>query len=284
MKLDPPPAESDAQAAILEPMRRQARSLKGGLIYVSQVHPGIAHAVSRVCSFMAKPTEQSYTAAKRILAWLRDRSDLGCTYGRPHLRSLEDLIPSQDPFPPMHDSRDFALTCTVDSDLSSRSLPLLSDVDAKPADRNASRSQLGYEFSLAGACFEACSRRQHSVAVNTAVAELFAASTAAAILITINGVLRFVTFGILGVQPVVFWCDNEICITVAKDASSMKHVAYVARRVRFLQEMQSSDHRIISMRKVSGLANPADMLTKHLKKESFKLYAAKLYGCSPADL
>ena len=78
--------------------------------------------------------------------------------------------------------------------------------------------------------------------------------------------------------------DNEICITVAKDASSMKHVAYVARRVRFLQEMQSSDHRIISMRKVSGLANPADMLTKHLKKESFKLYAAKLYGCSPADL
>ena len=107
---------------------------------------------------------------------------------------------------------------------------------------------------------------------------------AAAILITINGVLRFVTFGILGVQPVVFWCDNEICITVAKDASSMKHVAYVARRVRFLQEMQSSDHRIISMRKVSGLANPADMLTKHLKKESFKLYAAKLYGCSPTDL
>ena len=64
----------------------------------------------------------------------------------------------------------------------------------------------------------------------------------------------------------------------------MKHVAYVARRVRFLQEMQSPDHRIISMRKVSGLANPADMLTKHLKKESFKLYAAKLYGCSPADL
>lgn len=54
-------------------------------------------AVSRVCSFMAKPTEQSYTGAKRILAWLRDRSELGCTYGRPQLRSLEDLIPSQDP-------------------------------------------------------------------------------------------------------------------------------------------------------------------------------------------
>ena len=70
------------------------------------------------------------------------------------------------------------------------------------------RSQLGYEFSIAGACFEACSRRQHSVAVNTAVAELFAASTAAAILITINGVLRFITFGILGVPPVVF-CQSS---------------------------------------------------------------------------
>ena len=96
--------------------------------------------------------------------------------------------------------------------------------------------------------------------------------------------LRFVSFGILGVHPVSVWCDNEICITVAKDASSMKHVAYVARRVRFLQELQSADRRVLNMRKVSGLANPSDMLTKHLKKESFRLYAAKLYGCSPTDL
>ena len=52
----------------------------------------------------------------------------------------------------------------------------------------------------------------------------------------------------------------------------------------FLQELQSTDRRVLNMRKVSGLANPADMLTKHLKKESFRLYAAKLYGCSPTDL
>lgn len=71
---------------------------------------------------------------------------------------------------------------------------------------------------------------------------------------------------------------------MAKDFSSMKHVAYVAHRVRFLQELQSPDRRVVAMRKISGLANPADMLTKHLKNKAFKLYAAKLYGCSPTDL
>lgn len=231
---------------------------------------------------MAKPTEQSYVAAKRILIWLRDRMDLGVTYGRPSIRSLDDLIPTGDTLQPMNDQRSPALTCTVDSDLSGRTLPTPDEALTKPADPHASRSQLGYEFTLAGGAFEAISRRQHSVAVDTAAAELFAASTAAAQLINITSVLRFITFGILGIHPVPMHCDNEICITVARDASSMKKVSYVARRVRLLQELVQRS--VVRMEKVSGLANPADMLTKHLVKDTFRKYAARLYGCLPSDL
>ena len=282
MSLEPPPPETPEQTAALEPMRKQARSLKGGLIYVSQVHPGIAHACSRVCSFMAKPTEQSYAAAKRILLWLRDRIDLGVTFGGPHIKSLDDLVPGELPRDPLDARRAPCLACTVDSDLNGRTLPTPAEAEACPPDSRASRSQLGYEFSIAGGCFDATSRRQHSIAVDTAAAELFAASTAAAQLINITGILRFITFGILGVHPVPMHCDNEICITVARDASSMKKVSYVARRVRLLQELV--ERKVINMVKVSGLANPADMLTKHLSKDIFRKYAANLYGAAIADV
>ena len=197
-------------------MRKLARSLKGGLIYIVQAHPGIAHAVSRVCAFMAKPTVDSYSAAKRILAWLRDRADLGVTYGRPDLLSLDDLIPTGDDCKPMDGARSHALSCCVDSDLNGRTLPTPEEQAERPADPRASRSQLGYEFSLGGATFEAVSRRQASVALDTAAAELFAATTAAAHLINVTGVLRFVTFGVLGSQPVSLWCDNEVCVAVGQ--------------------------------------------------------------------
>ena len=58
----------------------------------------------------------------------------------------------------------------------------------------------------------------------------------------------------------------------------MKKVSYVARRVRLLQELV--ERKVINMVKVSGLANPADMLTKHLVKEIFRKYAARLYNCA----
>ena len=96
-----------------------------------------------------------------------------------------------------------------------------------------------------------------------------------------TGVLRFVTFGVLGSQPVSLWCDNEVCVAVGQGAASMKKVAYVARRVRLLQELEG---RVTLLRKVAGTSNPADLLTKHLTKAIFRPYAARIYGCSVDDL
>ena len=276
--LEPPPVETAEQAAALEPMRKLARSLKGSLIYIAQVHPGIAHAVSRVCSFMAKPTHRSYACAKHILAWLCRHRALGVTFGGPHLRSLDDLQPRGAAQPPMSSLRDASLACSVDSDLSGRALPKLSlaEAAAAPPDRASSRSQLGYEFSIAGGCFDATSRRQPSTALDTAVAETFACSTAAAHLINITGVLRFVSFGVLGADPVPMWCDNEVAVMVANDASSLKRMAYIARRIRFLQELVKL--RLADVKNVPGKVNPADALTKHLHKQTYREYMARLYN------
>ena len=100
-----------------------------------------------------------------------------------------------------------------------------SEAAANPPDKASSRSQLGYDISLAHGCLEGVSRRQHSTALDTPTAETFAASVAAALLLHLTGVLRFVSFGILGHQCVPVWCDNEVTVMVSKDASSIKRLA-----------------------------------------------------------
>ena len=87
MHLVPAPEESDETRAVNAAWRAEARSLKGALVHLQQVHPAICNGVSRCCQLMATPTRESHAAAKRILAWLSNRADLGITYGAPHLRS-----------------------------------------------------------------------------------------------------------------------------------------------------------------------------------------------------
>ena len=88
--------------------------------------------------------------------------------------------------------------------------------------------------------------------------------------------LRFVSFGILGVHPVPVWCDNEACVQVARNASAVKRLAYVARRVKFIQELES--RRVVTLMNIEGNANPADMLTKYLAKPTWFPYASRLYN------
>ena len=276
MDLKAGPVETPEQIAANAGWRTKARSLKGALIHIAQIHPAIANATSRCCALMAMPTHESYAAAKRILAWLRDRPTLGVVWGAPHLTALTDLIPKARPLHPMGPERDYSLNCTVDSDLPGT--PMTNDPDAAQ-DRASHRAQLGYVLSLAGGCIEGVSRRQHSTAVDTPAAELFAASTAAAIIINVNAVLAFVSFGILGNDPVRMWCDNEAAVMVSKDATSIKRLAYIARRVRFLQELV--ERAIVTMLNVSGKVNPADALTKHVEpKTAYREYMARIYNVS----
>ena len=279
MELLPAGLETPAEASLHVAWRSNARSLKGALIHIQQVHPAIAHGVSRVCAHMATPTHESYAAAKRILAWLSNRADLGVTYGASNLTCAADLLPPKDDLLPMGDVRDCSLFCTVDSDLPGKGLPVRDASDTTYIDKQSHRAQLGYTISLAGGCMEAVSRRQHSTAVDTAAAEMFAASVAGAVLVSIISVLAFVSFGTLGHQTVRVWCDNEAAVMAANDASSIKRLAYIARRVRFLQELVT--RKIVVLLNIDGKQNPADALTKHIEpKGTFREYMARLYNAT----
>ena len=68
---------------------------------------------------------------------------------------------------------------------------------------------------------------------------------------------------------------------VTKDATSIKRLAYIARRIRFMQELQVRG--VISILDVDGKANPADALTKHVgPKALFQTYMANMYNTTNA--
>ena len=65
MDLQPAGEETAAEASMHSiAWRANARTLKGALIHIQQIHPAIAHGVSRACAHMATPTHESYAAAK----------------------------------------------------------------------------------------------------------------------------------------------------------------------------------------------------------------------------
>ena len=110
---------------------------------------------------------------------------------------------------------------------------------------------------------------------------MFAATTAASILVHLTGALAFVSFGVLGRHAVRLWCDNEAAVLAAKDASSIKRLAYIARRVRFLQELVVCN--IIDILDIDGKENPADALTKHISpKIAFSEYMSRMYNIATA--
>jgi hypothetical protein len=193
-----------------------------------------------------------------------------------------DLNQPDDPEKPMSTRLTYSMYACADSDLSKRDL-----IPGEPRPASASRSQLGYLIWFMGGVIESVSRRQPSVAIDTAAAELFAASTCAQAILCISDVLMFISFGVLGVDATPLWIDNEACILIAKDATSIKRLAYMARRAAWMRELTDTNHdvrQVVRPLKVDGTANPADALTKYLSKPIFRAYAARMYNCSEEGL
>ena len=56
------------------------RSLVGALQYLTLTRPDISFAVNKVCQFLHAPTTIHWTAAKRIVRYVKDTMNLGLTF------------------------------------------------------------------------------------------------------------------------------------------------------------------------------------------------------------
>jgi histone deacetylase 1/2 len=58
----------------------QYRSIVGALQYLTLTRPDLAFSVNKVCQYLHAPTTEHWTAAKRILRYVKDTSKLGITF------------------------------------------------------------------------------------------------------------------------------------------------------------------------------------------------------------
>ena len=119
---------------------RKYQSLVGGLLYAAtNTRPDVAYSVGMLCRAMARPTEDLFNAALRVLSYLHRHKHIGLCYEA-----------SNSPVSGMTDS-DWAVR----------------------------HSTSGYVFTLAQAAISWASKRQPTIALSSCEAEIMAASEAA---------------------------------------------------------------------------------------------------------
>ena len=108
-------------------------------------------------------------------------------------------------------------------------------------------------------------RTQNSVTLSSAEAELVAMGKAAAELIGVGAMSR--DFG--DETDGVLHADSSAAIAIAKRRGSgkLRHI-----NIASLWIQEKIEQKELTVKKVSGLANPADMMTKHLGREKLETY------------
>ena len=102
------------------------------------------------------------------------------------------------------------------------------------------------------------SHRIGAVTKDVTAAEVWeAAALAADVSIYVSTLIEW---GIPIAYTVPIWSDSESAKWIAQDARAVKRIAYIARRCRFLQELEARG--IIKILKILGTKNPVNCLTK----------------------
>ena len=184
---------------ILEQKRYQAAV--GGLLYLStKTRPDIAYAVSNVARFCAKPTNEHWTAIKRIFRYLKGTSNLGLLY--------------RDNTSPV---------CTGYSD---------ADWAGDIGDR---KSTSGYMFLQGGAAISWKSNKQPCIALSTTEAEYVALSAAAQEAIWIQKL----TSDLLNknIQGTTIMEDNQSAICLAKNQLTHGKTKNIEIKYHFVRDL-----------------------------------------------
>jgi len=208
-----------------ESTRTPYRELVGSLMYLAvATRPDIAHAVSWLSSFNDHHDETHWSAAKRVLRYLRGSSDLGITYKKSK-RSLLGF---------------------VDADWANC-----------PEDR---RSYTGYAFILANGVITWESRKQRTVALSSTEAEYMGISEASKEEIYLRRFLLELGFNELA--NITLFCDNVGAQKLVANPVFHSRTKHIDVRHHFVRE--AAKHHSIELKYTPTEHMAADILTKGL--------------------
>ncbi|KAL4569482.1 hypothetical protein LXL04_025120 [Taraxacum kok-saghyz] len=228
----------------------QYRQLVGALQYVTLSRPDITYAVNKACQFMHSPTENHWTAVKRILRYLHGTSDHGLRIN--------------------HNS-DAVLHAYTDAKFNS--LSAFSDADwaGCPDDR---RSTGGFAICLGSNLVSWSARKQKTASRSSTESEYKALADTVAELTWLEALLRELQIPIPAAPNL--WCDNLGATYLSANPVFHARTNHVEVDFHFVREKVAEGR--LSVQFISTHDQIADVFTKPLAVERFLFLKSKLRG------
>lgn len=209
------------------------RSLIGALLYVATAtRPDISYAVGYLSRFQNYCTEELYKYAIRVLVYLYHSKEKKLIY-----RKLSDDSPWIEGY--------------VDADWA--------------GDINDSKSTTGYILFQKSCPVIWRSVKQKNVSRSSTFAEYYALADCVEEVLFVKEILNFLKVDCD--KEIKIYEDNASTIQIAKNGSFTKKSRHIRVAVDFIKDL--IEKKEISVEKIAGEVNPADILTKPLGKVKF---------------
>ncbi|TMW59504.1 hypothetical protein Poli38472_004573 [Pythium oligandrum] len=229
-----------------EMSKRPYRSLIGCLQYVAQcTRPDIAFAVTHLSRFMENPGPRHWTAAIRVLRYLKSTRDYGISYGGDH----EENTP--------------VVFCDADWGTS---------VDDR-------RSVSGLVIMMNGGPIVFKAKYQSTVALSSSEAEYLALSLCGQEVMWVRTMLH--DLGINIKKPIQVWEDNQGAIALAHNAGYHARTKHIDIRHHYVRDLVADS--VIKLSYVETQRQLADILTKSLGTKRFE-FLRELMRVKPTEI
>ena len=206
------------------------QKLIGCLEYAANAtRPDITYAVHRLAQFSSNPDTTHFSAAKRILRYLKGSLDFGLIFRG-------------------NKNDSFKLFGYSDADWAGNS--------------NDRKSIGGYCFYLDNSLISHMSKKQKTVALSTAESETHAAVQATKEAIWLRNILK--ELSIKQLQPTVINCDNQAAIALSRNPEFHSRSKHVDIQYHFLR--QHVDMKTVDLEYIGSEDMAADGLTKALSR------------------
>ena len=211
--------------------QRQYQSAVGSLMYLAvSTRPDISYAVSSLARFSCKPTNEHWTALKRLLRYLKGTTNLGILYSD---TGMDKCIGYTD-----------------------------ADWEGDQDDR---KSTSGYIFLLCGGAISWKSQKQKCVALSTAEAEYIAMSTATQEAIWLRQLIAEISNS--SKSPTLMFEDNQSAIAMARNPQFHGRAKHIEIKHHYVREQLSKG--TVTLQYCPSHDMVADILTKGLGNDSF---------------
>lgn len=228
----------DQEPSNIDPkLLRRYRAIVGSILFASTtVRADIAYAAGMLSRAMSRPTPALLAAAERVVQYLYTTRDIGIHYSRNTEIKIEGSSDS-----------DWAVRCSTS----------------------------GYAFFVSNAIVAYLSKKQPTIAMSSAQAEIYAASLAGLEATFLVGFLHQVTGR--DVTPVDIGVDSKAANDLSQDFVSNQRVRHFERRQLKIRELV--ERALVHVKSIGTSENVSDIFTKPLSKPVFEKHRRTLLNC-----